>query len=739
MLPEASNPLITYDAAWHKVDVTVAVTAQQRVEGTDLEPVKVTTYTSSLESVTYFTADENGNWVENAEGKTFVNVYHPEGFLSIQGSKSFYGSETEGFSFTLQRINAPENGKLDVNAAPLEKMNYQGTTQSFTNGSAPIKFDEITYTTAGDYWYMISEDVSEGVITDPRVYVVKVTVTMADDGMSLIPSVTELYYAEGIETDQDGQQTPVDLYALTVNPSDLVDGVITIPELEFSNFDEQLATMSAYGYAVNAASNEPIDQQCFVDPKIIKNLEGRSLVEGEFNFKLIELTPDENGVVDWKQNQGVVISETSNDRYGMVDFDKANNVSGDWENPSCLLYTAPGTYYYRVVEANELADLSVDYSQEIITFTTVIELTETGQLECTDMYYGHIENGENVRYAESENPQWHPTMTNYARGMDLQVRKTSALDRENGLEGATYGLYAVNNGDQADIFLGEGTSNEDGWITFKNVSLNEGTLYYFKERLAPAGHPVSEFRSSYFYLVKDLSAPNGYTMMYTDSKAELGSKANESDIVALAETRDAQDGTQGGTPQGAQSEDGNMLFTFEQDGGVFDEATYTEVAKVDTRTHEWVEGAELSIIEKDTGTVINSWTSGTTVEVLQGKLNVDTTYILREDKAPEGYAKADDVEFKIDQYGAVEILSGTSNGNAELQDATIRLYDTMLDAEVVETVERENVVETPDNTAGGLSKTGDYLPIAGVALLALGSLIVLLVVARRNKKNSSKQ
>lgn len=737
--PDDRNPLIAYDDTWHKVVVTVNTAKTDRIDNSDtLTPTHVTTYTSSLASVKYYTADENGTWVERDEGKNFVNVYHPEGALSLQGNKSFYGVETEGFTFTLQRVTAPESDQFTGALTPLEKMNYQGSTQGFTNGNAVIAFDEITYDSAGDYWYMITENSSDGVITDPCVYVVKISVAMAQDGLSLTPSVVELYYAEGIETDQEGNQVPLnyaDLHQLAINPSDAADGIITVPELSFSNFDEQLATMSAYGYAVHAASNEPVDQQCFVDPKIIKNLEGRSLVEGEFNFKLIEINAGENGVVDWSQTQGVVISETSNDRYGMVDFDKANNVSGDWENPSCLLYTAPGTYYYRVIEANELTDPSVDYSQQIITFTTVIEFNEAGQLECTDMYYGHVENGENVRYAESENPQWHPTMTNYARGMDLQVRKTSALDRENGLEGATYGLYAVNNGAQADIFLGEGTSNEDGWITFKNVSLNEGTLYYFKERLAPAGHTVSEFRSSYFYIVKDPSAPNGYTMMYTDSKAELGSEADENDIVALAETRDAQDGTQSGTPQGAQSDDGNMLFTFEQDGGVFDEATYTEIAKVDTRTHEWVEGAELSIIEKSTGKVINSWKSGTAVEVLQGKLNVDTTYVLREDKAPEGYAKANDVEFKIDQYGAVEILSGTSNGNAELQDATIRLYDTMLDAEVVDTIERENVVETPDNTAGGLSKTGDYLPIAGVALLALGSLVVLLVVARKRKKS----
>lgn len=737
------NPLITYDDTWHKVVVTINTAKTERIDNSDsLTPTHVTTYTSSLANVKYYTANEDGtSWAENADGKNFVNTYHPEGALKLQGNKNFFGDKTNGFTFTMQRVNAPEGDQFAGALTPLEKMNYRGSAKDFTNGNAPIVFDEITYDSVGDYWYMITEDPSEGVVTDPRVYVVKVSVAMAGNGLSLTSSVAELYYAEGIETDQDGNQIPLDfsdLSKLTIDPSDAVNGAITVPELSFSNFDEQMATMSAFGYAVNAASNAPVDQQCFVDPKIIKNLEGRSLAEGEFNFKLIEINAGENGVVDWSQTQGVVISETSNDRYGMVDFDKANNVSGDWENPSCLLYTAPGTYYYRVVEANDLTDPSVDYSKQIITFTTVIEFNEDGQLECTDMYYGHVENGENVRYTESENPQWHPTMTNYARGMDLQVRKTSALDRENGLEGATYGLYAVNNGAQADIFLGEGTSNEDGWITFKNVSLNEGTLYYFKERLAPAGHTVSEFRSSYFYIVKDPSAPNGYTMMYTDSKADMGSKAEASDIVALAEVRDAQDGqsgTQGGTPQGAQSEDGNMIFTFEQDGGVFDEATYTEIAKVDTRTHEWVEGAELSIVEKDSGKVINSWKSGTAVEVLQGKLNVDTTYILREDKAPEGYAKADDVEFKIDQYGAVEILSGTSNGNAELQDSTIRLYDTMLDAEVVNTVERENIVETPDNTAGGLSKTGDYLPIAGVALLALGSLVVLLVVARKRKNS----
>ena len=78
------------------------------------------------------------------------------------------------------------------------------------------------------------------------------------------------------------------------------------------------------------------------------------------------------------------------------------------------------------------------------------------------MYYGWWDAAanQNVRfdeqYADYEtqpgnigdmsklNPDWHPTINNKARPMDLQVRKTSVSDRDEGLVGATYALYMVN-------------------------------------------------------------------------------------------------------------------------------------------------------------------------------------------------------------------------------------------------------------------------------------------------------
>lgn len=62
-------------------------------------------------------------------------------------------------------------------------------------------------------------------------------------------------------------------------------------------------------------------------------------------------------------------------------------------------------------------------------------------------------------------------------------------------------------------------------------------------------------------------------------------------------------------------------------------------------------------------------------------------------EAPGEYRLANDVEFVIDNYGNVTITKGTENGNAELSDNTITLYDTMMDAEEVEQRERETTRE----------------------------------------------
>lgn len=695
------------------------------------------------------------------DGSTVSNLYEPHGEWALKADKYFQGfgePAAKGYGFVMSELDATSDDAI-LNAENLanlpkkkdaagKELSWAGKTEAFEaneDGSykARITFDPVSYeveqgdefdeVNGEDHYYLVTETAHEGDSVDTTAFVVKVNVKQASNKTVLESSEVARWYADGINQGVAG----------------------TVDAIEFYNTDTY-DLISAASYSVYAASGEPVDQVCYVDPKVVKNLEGRAIKSGEFAFKLIQ-------VANYNDTEGELISATTNDEFGMVDFDKANNVSGDLENPSCLAYTKPGTYYYRVIEDTSkggMNDQSVLYSDQVITFTTVIEQDEaTGQLVCTDMYYGWWDAAanQNVRfdeqYADYEtqpgnigdmsklNPDWHPTINNKARPMDLQVRKTSVSDRDEGLVGATYALYMVNENPQGDIWLAEATSEEGGWITYKNVSLATNNLYYFKETAAPAGHTVSEFRSPYFYLVEDATSANGYSLKYTDTKyfdaaeveaaaipmAAAEAQAMQADIAAQAEAAATDDQTQPG-----HSADGNILLTYDKDGGVYDETTQVEVNKLDTRTHEWVEGAKLVILEKESGKEVASWTSGKAPQKLAKTLNVGITYLLREVEAPGEYRLANDVEFVIDNYGNVTITKGTENGNAELSDNTITLYDTMMDAEEVEQRERETTREVPLGTI--LAQTGDMLPILGIGVIVLASLIALIVAGRRRRE-----
>ena len=738
---------VVYDTTAYLVKITTTVIDDGRRLETSKSIYRTDPNSAELQKVE----------VTDEIGVTFTNVATPKGSWQFQADKFFYGlGEPSDCNFTMQEIErVPEAGEPLANVLVsndnLQQWPASAKATDFKDSHAAIVFPEIAYeqqgegegfqNDVGDHYYLVTEN-GDDAAKDTTAYVIKVNVALDDtDSRNLVVTETVLGYADDLNSVLNSMpkgETPA-----------------------FYNTDTQ-HMISAASYSVYAASGEPVDQVCYVDPKIIKNLEGRAIKSGEFAFKLIE-------VANYNDTEGTVISATTNDEFGMVDFDKANNVSGDMENPSCLAYTKPGTYYYRVIEDTTkggMNDQSVLYSDQVITFTTVIKQDEaTGRLVCTDMYYGYWDKAanKNVRYDEQYtdfdtqpanigdmsklNPDWHPTITNKTRPMDIQVRKTSVSDRTEGLVGATYALYMVNENAQGDIKLAEATSEDGGWITYKNVSLSTNNLYYFKETAAPAGHTVSEFRSSYFYLAEDASSANGYALQYTDSKYLPEAAADDAAVqaevagtvqaknapAAQADTEATNEAAADTETQPGYSADGNVLLTYDKDGGVYDEVTTLEVNKLDTRTHEWVEGAKLVILEKESGEEIASWTSGKAPQKLEKTLNVGTTYLLREVEAPDQYRLANDVEFVIDDYGSVSITKGTENGNAELSDNTISLYDTMLDAEETETVEREKSTTEKPNKDTLLAKTGDMLPILGIALVALAALIVVIVAVRRRR------
>ena len=80
---------------------------------------------------------------------------------------------------------------------------------------------------------------------------------------------------------------------------------------------------------------------------------------------------------------------------------------------------------------------------------------------------------------------------------------------------------------------------------------------------------------------------------------------------------------------------------------MIDELTVTKISKKDAADGEELPGAELTLTEKETGAIIESWTSTDKPHVITG-LHQGETYVLIETLAPPGYALAQDVEFVVD-------------------------------------------------------------------------------------------
>lgn len=81
--------------------------------------------------------------------------------------------------------------------------------------------------------------------------------------------------------------------------------------------------------------------------------------------------------------------------------------------------------------------------------------------------------------------------------------------------------------------------------------------------------------------------------------------------------------------------------------------TVIEISKKKITGDEELPGANLQIIEKESGTVVAEWTSTDSPHIVR-RLNVGMTYILRETISPDGYTVATDIDFVVLNTGEVQ-------------------------------------------------------------------------------------
>ncbi len=752
--PENPEANIVYDNAAYivKVDVTK-----------DDTTAALTATASEYKKLV--TGADGQTTTENAESVVFNNGIKVS--TSFTGQKYVDGelaSTAGAFSFTLTRTDDTYANALTGEDA------YSETVSNDAAGN--ITFTEINYDTPGDYYYTISENVPEqqeaNMYYDEAVYRAKVTVSKdgqvtveksvvpydgyeGDDGNTFEPvedneflifnnyhfmtmsmdyalaTITGTktltggnleagefrfglydsngtlidtktndasgkitfrtipYYTAGTysytvkEINEQGENNVSDIeydpsvYTVTVNVDENMDTSITYIKNE-TNVDNSSESVDGISF-----ENKMSVTAAAIDPAVKKVLNNAELQPGEFTFQLFD---ENNNLIDTKKN-------TDN---GSVLFDS-------------IIFDEVGDYNYTIKELIPSDPGQITYDdREIKVNVSVTKDDTTGNLEAA------------ITYLEDNAPTEEPTFVNTYNPISIRVQKTSKDGSKDPLKGATYALYKVLSGEGRDILIGTQISDENGYMTFENV---ESGTYYFKEVSAPAGHTVDEYATKKFTVSAD-----GTINQLTAKRSSRSTQAVMFSLDSLT-AEDAQ-------ISALEEDDNKDAIVLAEAPGVSDEVTKLSVSKLDYTNHEFVAGAKMQILEKSSGKIVAEWTTGDSAESFERKLNVDTSYILREVSAPEGYDLAEDTEFIIDAYG---ILSITSGPDAEkTSDTALRIYDKKLGVTKVTKNTKENhnqkfvdVVKTV--------KTGDTAQIGLFAILSIAAIVVVIIVLRRRKNS----
>ena len=101
-------------------------------------------------------------------------------------------------------------------------------------------------------------------------------------------------------------------------------------------------------------------------------------------------------------------------------------------------------------------------------------------------------------------------------------------------------------------------------------------------------------------------------------------------------------------------QDGNMTLQNDNTVRMVDDTTKVEISKTEITGSEEIPGCELEIKEKDTDTVIDTWTSTEEKHRIEQKFVVGNTYVLTEKRPADGYVTADSIEFTVEDTGEIQ-------------------------------------------------------------------------------------
>ena len=209
------------------------------------------------------------------------------------------------------------------------------------------------------------------------------------------------------------------------------------------------------------------------------------------------------------------------------------------------------------------------------------------------------------------------------------------------LPGAVYELYTVD-----DIFSADGTELLDAGAKLAESSpTNESGFTWFDVDVPIRGETYPDSGNSGKYRIVEIAAPAGYLLDSTPMEVTF-------------------------------TYEGQQIAWQVVDGTNTNLRTTVNISKQDITNGKELPGAKLEIRDAD-GNLVEGWTSGKVPHTVRG-LELEKEYTLTEKRAPDGYAEAESIVFKLVQEGTEQVNEVYVKSNddwTKLDDATVVMQD----------------------------------------------------------------
>ena len=382
---------------------------------------------------------------------------------------------------------------------------------------------------------------------------------------------------------------------------------------------------------------------------------------------------------------------------------------------------------YGFVGTSQSYDVTFDWDsqlKDVVMATTITNDPGDGSASQTSTY--PIVNVKDATDAEIEAQVLH--FYNERVKPQLDIYKQD-IETDQPLAGAVYNLITVDDIFSAtgellfhagDLIATSAPTDETGHTTFTCDFPMRGQFY----GMDGVQIPENTTANSGHYVIRELRPPVGYFLDAPEQEIEFVYQDGDTPVIELE-------------------------HTFQNDGTSF------YVSKRQLTGDDELPGATLTISDED-GNVVRQWVSGDTPQEIRG-LAFDTVYTLSEQSAPDGYAIAESIRFKLvqrkdengDLLNAADVYVCTGKDWLIFDHWTLMEDGTVImrDALAPETPNQPTPAPTPTTTTvtatatpkpvAHVPQTGDSTPllvmVVATALAAVGFVALLVMRCRRNR------